>query len=271
LIIDESDLASSTHLINFLKTMYNKLKFGKAFLCLSLLSLCLLSCDKNDDNNGPVDDKNVKLASDATLGNVLTDSEGMTLYFFTKDVKGTSVCEGGCLQAWPVFYEETIKPGDGLDATDFATITRADGTKQTTYKGWPLYYFAQDAIAGDVKGENVNKVWFVAKPDYTLMLANNDIQYLSDINGMTLYYFTVDGTDVSNCNGGCLAAWPEFYTSTIVVPSALNKSDFKTITRSDGKSQLSYKGQPMYYYVQDVARGDNKGRGVGEKWYEIIP
>jgi predicted lipoprotein with Yx(FWY)xxD motif len=250
--------------------MYTKFKFGKALLCLSLIVLCLFSCD--NDNDSPADDKNVKLSSDATLGSVMTDAEGKTLYFFTKDVKGASVCEGGCLTAWPVFYEETIKPADGLNASDFTTITRSDGSKQTAFKGWPLYYYAQDTKAGDVKGENVGKVWFVAKPDYTLMLANNDIQYFSDINGMTLYYFTVDTTpDVSNCSGGCLAAWPEFFTSSLVVPSSVNKSDFKTITRSDGKSQISYKGKPMYYYVQDTQRGDNKGRGVGEKWYEIIP
>jgi predicted lipoprotein with Yx(FWY)xxD motif len=57
----------------------------------------------------------------------------------------------------------------------------------------------------------------------------------------------------------------------IVAPSVINKNDFKTITRSDGKKQISYKGKPLYYYVQDVARGDNKGRGVNEKWYEMTP
>jgi len=249
--------------------MYIKLKFV-TLLFLSLI-LFIFSCDDNNNEN-PADDKNVKLASDATLGSIITDSGGKTLYFFTKDVKGASLCEGGCLQAWPVFYQETIKPGDGLTATDFTTITRSDGSKQTAFKGWPLYYYAEDTKAGEVKGENVNKVWFVAKPDYTLMLANNDIQYFTDINGKTLYYFTNDtAPDASTCVGGCLSAWPEFLPSSVVVPSSVNKADFKTFGRPDGKNQLSYKGKPMYYFAQDTQRGDNKGRGVGGKWFEIVP
>jgi predicted lipoprotein with Yx(FWY)xxD motif len=248
-------------------------KFWKGLLVLTLSAFCLFNCQDDEDNNrNATDTKNVKLATDPNLGSILTDKEGMTLYFFTKDVKGASVCEGGCLQQWPVFYQEQVDPAEGLEISDFANITRTDGSMQTTYKGWPLYYYAPDTKPGDVTGEDVGKVWYVAKPDYTIMLANNDIQYLSDINGKTLYYFTVDTSpDVSNCNGGCLQAWPEFNVENIVAPSVINKNDFKTITRSDGKKQISYKGKPLYYYVQDVARGDNKGRGVNEKWYEMTP
>ncbi|MEO6685392.1 MAG: hypothetical protein ABIN24_05480, partial [Dyadobacter sp.] len=62
-----------------------------------------------------------------TLGNVLVDQKGKTLYFFTKDVNGTSACAGGCLDVWPIFSAATPKLDTGLVATDFGTITRADG------------------------------------------------------------------------------------------------------------------------------------------------
>jgi len=51
-----------------------------------------------------------------------------------------------------------------LKADDFATITREDGQKQTTYKGLPLYYFAGDKAASDANGQGVRDVWFVATP-----------------------------------------------------------------------------------------------------------
>ena len=65
-----------------------------------------------------------------TLGNVLVDQKGNTLYFFTKDVNGTSACTGGCLGVWPVFSAASPKLDTGLVATDFASITRADGKTQ---------------------------------------------------------------------------------------------------------------------------------------------
>ena len=73
----------------------------------------------------------------------------MSLYFFSKDVKGESECEDGCLAAWPIFYNADIRLDEGLETTDFDVITREDGTKQNTYKGWPLYNFGGDDSRGD--------------------------------------------------------------------------------------------------------------------------
>jgi predicted lipoprotein with Yx(FWY)xxD motif len=105
----------------------------------------------------------VKIAKkDAT--SYLTDTEGKTLYTFKKDMPGMSHCEGACVEKWPIYYRETVEPKDGLKASDFATITRADGKKQTTYKGMPLYYFAGDKAAGDMAGQGVKDVWYAATP-----------------------------------------------------------------------------------------------------------
>jgi predicted lipoprotein with Yx(FWY)xxD motif len=106
----------------------------------------------------------VKIAKKDGVGSFLTDTKGMTLYTFAKDTPGVSACEGPCVGRWPIYFRDALAPKEGLKATDFGTITRADGQKQTTYKGLPLYYFAGDAAAGDTKGHQVNQVWFAAAP-----------------------------------------------------------------------------------------------------------
>ena len=106
----------------------------------------------------------VKIAKKDGVGSYLTDIKGMTLYTFKNDTPGKSACEGPCVDNWPLFYRETVGPKDGLDIKDFGTITRADGKKQTTYKGMPLYYFSKDTKPGDTMGNGVKDLWSVAKP-----------------------------------------------------------------------------------------------------------
>jgi len=98
------------------------------------------------------------------IGSFLTDTKGMTLYWFKNDSKGVSACSGECVAKWPLYYRESVAAKDGLKAEDFGTITREDGQKQTTYKGMPLYYFIGDKAAGDTNGNGVKDVWFVVNP-----------------------------------------------------------------------------------------------------------
>lgn len=99
------------------------------------------------------------------IGSYLVDDKGMTLYLFKKDTAGKSACgaANGCLEKWPVFLADTA-PAAGIDNAAIGVITRDDGTKQTTYKGLPLYYFFKDKAAGDTLGQGVNNVWFVVAP-----------------------------------------------------------------------------------------------------------
>jgi len=159
-------------------------------------------------------------------------------------------------------------------ASDFGTITRTDGTRQTTYLGWPLYYWQKDARMGDMTGEGVGKVWYVLKvPAYTVMVATDAKlgNYLVDAKGNTLYWYTTDTPGVSACTGGCLKAWPAFDPASFVVPSGLNAMDFGTISRSDGAPQATFKGYPLYYWVKDTRRGDTTGQNVGKVWFVIDP
>lgn len=90
----------------------------------------------------------------------LADSNGMTLYYFTKDASGASTCTGQCLERWPIFFTDNVMVPTGMDAKEFGTITRADGKKQNTFRGWPLYYWSGDKAAGQTNGQGFNGVWF---------------------------------------------------------------------------------------------------------------
>jgi len=102
----------------------------------------------------------------STLGKFIADENRMTLYTFQKDTPGKSMCgkANDCIKKWPVFYAETIDAEVPIKNSDFATIVRDDGMKQTTYKGMPLYYFSKDAKTGDAQGHGVNGSWAVARP-----------------------------------------------------------------------------------------------------------
>jgi predicted lipoprotein with Yx(FWY)xxD motif len=101
-----------------------------------------------------------------SLGDVLVDGNGRTLYVFTADAADTSNCTGGCLQAWPRYAPATVNPGAGVDKSLLGTIT-VDGVKQATINHRPLYYFASDSAAGDVQGQGVGGKWFVVAADGT--------------------------------------------------------------------------------------------------------
>jgi predicted lipoprotein with Yx(FWY)xxD motif len=95
----------------------------------------------------------------------LVDGKGMTLYLFTKDLPGASTCTGNCATSWPpLLTNATPVAGTGVDSTKFGTTTRADGTTQVTYNGWPLYYYAKDQNPGDTNGDGVGSVWYLISP-----------------------------------------------------------------------------------------------------------
>ncbi|MBP1930000.1 putative lipoprotein with Yx(FWY)xxD motif [Methanolinea mesophila] len=205
------------------------------------------------------------------LGNILTDTRGMTLYYYSKDIPGSgaSTCTGGCAEIWPVFSAGDVMVSPPLSSSDFTTITRADGSKQTAYKGWPLYYFRNDTVPGDTFGEGVGKVWFVVKPDDSVTIASQgDLGlFLADDTGHTLYFFASDTPGKSVCTSTCIMLWPPFYADPLVIPSILKSSDFTAVTRADGKQQLAYMGRPLYTYTGDKSPGEVNGEGFNDLWY----
>ena len=87
------------------------------------------------------------------VGNVLVAANGRTLYLFTADKGKTSICYGQCASFWPPLIATKPSVGRGLKASLLGTTTRKDGRRQVTYGGHPLYFFAKDRKAGDVKGQ----------------------------------------------------------------------------------------------------------------------
>jgi predicted lipoprotein with Yx(FWY)xxD motif len=93
-----------------------------------------------------------------------SDGTGRTLYVYDLDTAkpSKSNCDGSCATAWPPLLAGTGTPKlTGVAASAVGTVTRSDGTKQVTLAGWPLYYFAQDAKAGDANGQAVGGIWWV--------------------------------------------------------------------------------------------------------------
>jgi predicted lipoprotein with Yx(FWY)xxD motif len=105
--------------------------------------------------------------STTSLGNVLVNAQGFTLYLFQADTATKSACSGACASVWPpATATATGAPvaGSGLTASLLTTLTRADGTKQLEYNGHPLYTYAGDSAAGQTTGEGNTSFgagWFV--------------------------------------------------------------------------------------------------------------
>ncbi len=104
----------------------------------------------------------LNVATHSDYGDYLTGLDDKALYIFKSDVKGSgkSTCYDACIAAWPAYLVD--KDYKSELAGDFSVITRKDGSYQLAYNGWPLYYFAGDQKAGDVSGQGVGEVWYVA-------------------------------------------------------------------------------------------------------------
>ena len=260
--------------------MNTKLKFYRKVILIGALLLSFYSCSKDNGSETGNLEVGILIKESQIHGKILTDSKGKTLYFFSNDSKGQSSCTGSCMNNWPVYYDREAKGSKLLDRTEIGEITRADGSKQITYKGWPLYYFIGDGDAGEVGGDGMNDIWFVAKPDYLLMVCNAQLVghdgenyksdyslgdgktiYFTDGNGRTLYAFRSDGfndntfTKSDFSNDGI---WPIYQTISGSLPSIVSASDISSIDVF-GKKQLTYRGWPLYYFGNDLNRGDNKG------------
>ena len=223
------------------------------------------------------------------------DRAGFSLYVFDNDVNdadgdgpGDSDCNGACAVTWPPLYADAAATADG----DFSLIQRDDGTQQWAYRGEPLYFFAGDAAAQDVNGDQVGDIWHLARSAPVQVFDSatfgaifsargiiddvdpngNRAGTSSDRTGFTLYRFDDDDNDTdgdgvgdSDCNAGCAVTWPPLYAN----PGDLEGGDFTIITRDDGSLQWAYKGSPLYFFAGDGA--PEQTNGVYGTWHEVTP
>lgn len=256
--------------VALIETLQATVKAGGKTLAIQLTEQNVIPAGAADKLSGV----RIDIAKSADGTAYLTDGKGMALYLFTKDSVDLNSCQDQCLTNWPVVYADNVLLANGVDRSDFGSFTRSDGTKQLTYKGWPLYSFAKDTKAGDVNGEGVGGVWFLIKqPFYTVGMGTDAKlgNYLVDSLGKTLYYFDKDTVGASVCSGTCLENWPAFHADAIQVPKGVNASDFSELTREDGTKQTTFKGYPLYYFAQDTKRGDLSGQAVNKVWFVVDP
>jgi predicted lipoprotein with Yx(FWY)xxD motif len=106
--------------------------------------------------------------ANSSLGSILVDSTGRTLYLFKADVGAKSACAGACATAWPpLLATGTPIAGTGLTASKLGTIARSDGKQQVTFNGHPLYLFIKDQKPGQTTGQGVTAfgaAWFALTP-----------------------------------------------------------------------------------------------------------
>ncbi|MCE3244872.1 MAG: hypothetical protein K0Q84_216 [Arthrobacter sp.] len=100
-------------------------------------------------------------------GEIVVDGKGMSVYYFTKDVKdsGKSNCTGDCIVAWPPVLTTNDTPTVEGVTGKVGTIDTPDGKKQVTIEGMPVYLWEKDKAPGDTTGQGVNDVWYLVAPD----------------------------------------------------------------------------------------------------------
>jgi predicted lipoprotein with Yx(FWY)xxD motif len=101
----------------------------------------------------------------SSLGQILVDGSGRTLYLYKPDTGMTPTCTGSCASIWPAATTTGKPQASGVSASMLATTTRTDNhATQVTFDGHPLYYFSGDAKPGDAKGQGTMGIWFVVSP-----------------------------------------------------------------------------------------------------------
>jgi predicted lipoprotein with Yx(FWY)xxD motif len=102
-----------------------------------------------------------------SLGDVLVDSQGRTLYLFEKDKGMTSDCSGACASIWPPLTATKAVAGAGLSAVKLSVAKQPGGASDVTYAGHPLYTYVGDTKPGETKGQGLNQFgagWYVLSP-----------------------------------------------------------------------------------------------------------
>jgi predicted lipoprotein with Yx(FWY)xxD motif len=212
----------------------------------------------------------VKLTDHPTYGKILTDSTGRSLYVQARDVPNTGAVAnlGEVGRFYPPFYAESVTGGNGINVSEFGYLIRADGKRQTTFRGWPLYYYLNDRATGDAKSQGANNITFLAKPDYTVMVRENATLgiYLSDTTGAALLVRDSDAP------AGPTPGYAPFRASPVLGPSPLVQAeDFAETVGPSGDPQTAYRGQPLFSFSGQARPGAIAGDTDGYRPVVLAP
>lgn len=135
------------------------------------------SSASHSHSHSPTSDRTAVSVDDSpALGKILVNGKGRTLYLFENDKGSKSTCSGKCADAWPPLTSGgEPKAINGVKASLLGRITRSDGSKQVTYNGHPLYYYAEDKEPGQTNGQDLAQFgakWYAVSPQGTSVETN---------------------------------------------------------------------------------------------------
>ncbi|MFY2508755.1 hypothetical protein ACN3E9_10800 [Vibrio pectenicida] len=213
--------------------------------------------------------------TETSIGEVYTDGVGKTLYTFTKDPVGKSVCTDKCETLWPPLLSTDKVSSQFSSNSEFSQVTRNDGSKQWALNGKPLYRWFKDKKEGDIDGAGVKGVWPLARADDVAVKLYNDgsRRYLVDDNNFSLYTFDKDKENQSVCYGDCEVKWPPAYVNSDLTQKGIDNIEltggFGVIQRKDDTYQWTFEGKPLYRWFKDTQVGETTGDGVKNVWHLI--
>ncbi len=217
---------------------------------------------------------------------VLTNAQGLTLYYFKPDTSTKTACTGDCIAKWPpLLFDGQGNPTAATDLPGTLSIQESENGKQVAYNGHPLYTFSGDTEPGQANGQGKAGKWFVVTPDLEAnasappviqtaqaTVEDQEVTILTNAQGLTLYYFTPDTAAESACTGDCAATWPPLLfdgegnpTAVVDLPGTLGIQE-----NANGK-QVTYNGHPLYTFSGDSEPGQTNGQGKAGKWFVVTP
>ncbi|MSQ22942.1 MAG: hypothetical protein EXR58_00035 [Chloroflexi bacterium] len=238
-------------------------------------------------------DPTMLMSGDTALGAVLTDSAGMALYTWDRDDPKATTVATTPSATWPLLLT-TGAPMVPAGMTGVGMAPRLDGSMHVTYNGWPLYNYINDKAPGQTLGDGVGGTWHAvmlsdmsaapmaeapAATSATTVSTAKDTQgrdVLIDGKGMSLYVLAQDQTNdnKSTCyaDNECTVYWPPVLVD--VAPATPGfPGELGTQKRADFTTQLTYKGRPLYTYLDDQKPGDMFGNNLTDEWgrWFLIP
>ncbi|SCK44351.1 SCO0930 family lipoprotein [Streptomyces sp. WMMB 322] len=226
--------------------------------------------------------KTLEVKPTAKLGDVVTDSEGWTLYRYDEDTASPSQsnCNGKCEKAWPPVPAKDAKASAGISKEQIGKVKRSDGSWQLTLGGWPVYRFAKDSKPGEMEGHGSGGMWNAITPDGGKASPRNvkDVKavdnpelgkILADGKGRTLYRFDKDSAwpMKTNCKGECLKSWVPAKPADKNKISGVDPKLITTFKRPDGTEQMTIDCWPLYWFKGDKKPGDINGQGKMGLWH----
>ncbi len=270
------------------------LKFAFCLLSLVGTSLLLFACGSSSSpfgdeygspsasssssssasSSGAEPPQTAELSKSRSLAGEIWTTAGQSLYTFKNDTHLQSNCNGVCADNWPPLLAE-----EGTEYQyPFATLERDSGEKQVALRGKPLYTYISDTEDGDINGDGLGDVWYLAYTgpaqlalDASLLASAGQVlqglyengavvSELVEKSGFSLYTFANDIQGQSNCtSAGCINSWPPLLADQ----NANATEPYSLIDRADSNyRQWAYNGSPLYFYSGDNEAGQTLGADI---------